>query len=147
MPARYYICPVVNVEIAPGSGEFARVPKVMTFPTARTGAAVADSATWALVAVEASAAQHAVIEADPQCVDVFERLSDLAGETNRAGLVAWLKSRTIGSVSAAVRTRIRNRLTAAGISITGLTNASTFYEVVRRVLAFHEPAAMLENLG
>ena len=129
------------------SGDFARVPKVMTYSTLRTGAAVKDGAIWALVLVEANAVQLLAIDADTQCVDIFERLSDASNAVTRADLIAWLKLRTLASVSSAVRTRIRNRLTAVGISVAGLTTASTFYDVIQRVLTFHAVDAKIEDLG
>lgn len=144
---RYFICPVDLVEASPGSGDFYRIPRVMTYPTIRTSAAVKPAATWALVAVQASAAQFAVIDGDPQCVDIFEKLSDLAGETDRAGIVAWLKSRTVGDVNTTVRTRIRNRLTAMGVDVTSLTLASTFFDVLKLVFDFHCPGQNLEDMG
>lgn len=144
---RYYVCPVDSVEIAPGSGEFYRRPRVMSYPTVRTAAAVKPGATWALVVVQATAAQFSAIDADSTCVDVLEKLSDLSGATDRAGIVAWLKSRSVGSVSAAVRTRVRNRLTAMGIDVSSLTNASTFFDVLKLAFDSQCPGQNLEDMG
>ena len=144
---RYFICPIDDVEASPGSNDFYRIPRVMTYPTRRTAAATSIGHNWALVVVDASAAQLAAIDADASCVDVLEKLSDLAGETDRAGIVAWAKSQTVGSVSATVRTKIRNRLIAAGVAVSSLTNASTFFDVLKLVFDVHCPDNRLEDLG
>jgi hypothetical protein len=141
MAVRYYICPVI------GDGTSANPyrPKVRNYPTIETSAAI-DFAlrNWCLVRVLAN--DFTAIDADAECVDLFERLSDVSGATTKSEIVSWLKAHTVGDVPAAARNRIQDRLTAIGVSTTGITLQTTLWEVVIRIYRTLEPVNRLEDM-
>ena len=139
MAQRYYICPVV---VDPRDAQN-NLLKTMLYPHRSCSAVSAVGRNWGLVRVDAD--DFAAIDADPQCVDILEKLSDISGATTRAEIIAWLRSRTVANVPAAARTRIRNRLTAVGVGTTGITLETTLLDVVRLVHASHGPGR-LEDL-
>lgn len=154
MPIRYYICPVVS-EIGITGGLEQR-PKILQYCTRltpgmeqsysiltdQTGTSVKP---WCIAKVKADLAHFDAIDADPECIDLLEKLPDAAGET-RQEIIAWLKSHTVGEIPTVRRNRIRNRLTALGIDTSSITLASTFFDVVRLVFRAHEPSNLLEDL-
>lgn len=141
MPVRYYICPVI------GSGTDADPyrAKVTNYPTTETSSAIdIGIRNWCLVRVKAD--DFTEIDADPECVDVLERLSDISGATTRQELAAWLKSKTVGEFPNPVRNRINNRLTAIGVSTVGITNQTTLWDVLHRVFSVFYPNARMEDM-
>lgn len=141
MSIRYYICPVIGT----GTTLDSYRPKVLNYPTIETSAAIdINIRNWCLVRVKAD--DFTAIDADPECVDILERLSDVSGANTRQELAAWLKSRTVADVPAAARNRIQNRLTAIGVSTTGITLQTTLWDVVLRVYRTFEPVNRMEDM-
>lgn len=146
---RYYICPVVGV----GSDADPQRPKVANYSTAvnpiNVSAAILTDAlgkparTWCLARVQG--ADLSAIDADAQCVDILEKLPDAAGDT-RAEIVAWLKSKTVADVPPPARSRINARLVDAGVDTSGITLATTLFQVVVLLFRQHEPVNALEDL-
>lgn len=146
---RYYICPVVGT----GTESDPQRPKVVDYSTPSVPFEV--SATiltgpdgravkpWCLARVRG--ADLSAIDADPQCVDILERLADAAGE-KRGEIINWLKSRTVGSIPAARRNRINARLNNIGVDTTGITLNSTLFDVLLLVFRTHEAFNSLEDL-
>jgi hypothetical protein len=93
------------------------------------------------------ASSFSEMDADAQCVDLLEKLSDAANATNRAELLAWLRSTAIRDIPAAARTRIQARLEARGISTAGLVLATPLLEVIQRVFEYHSPGQDIREFG
>ena len=141
MATRYYICPIVGT----GTETDTYRAKVVDYPHIETSSAIdAGVRSWCLVRVKAD--DFTAINADPQCVDVLERLSDVSGANTRQEIAAWLKSRTVGDVPAAARNRIQNRLTTLGVSTTGITLQTTLWDVLLRVYRTIEPVNQMEDV-
>lgn len=148
MPIRYYICPVVGT----GTGQDPQRPKVADYHKVSApihySAAIATGPTgltvkpWCIARVEG--VDLTAIEADPQCVDIFEKLTNAVG--TRAEVISWLKTHAVADVPAAMRTRISTRLSALGIDTTGITLTTTLWDVVVIVFREHEPFNSLEDL-
>ena len=116
MAKRFYLCPVV------GDGTYGNPyrPKVADYPVSWSGvmptnAAGKPTAAWALVRV--AAANHVAVMADPQ-IDALPNL-DLDGK--------------VASLSAAVKTALRTRLTALGIATDVLDRADGYRDLVRAI--------------
>lgn len=141
MPIRYYVCPIVGA----GSSLDPYRPMVSNYPTIETSAAIDFNVrNWCLVRVRAD--DFTAIDADPECVDIMERLSDVSGAKTRQELSTWLKSRTVADVPPAARNRIQNRLTAIGVPTTGITLQTTLWELLMRVYRVLEPNNRMEDM-
>lgn len=139
MPIRYYICPVVQ------NGNGVYEAKVLQYPTIETSAEINPLLrNWCLVRVKAN--DFTAIDADTQCVDVLERLSDISGANTRQELEAWLKLKKVGDYSAAIRNRIQNRLTAVGVPTDGITLQTTLWDVLLRVYRVFNPSNRMEDM-
>lgn len=141
MAVRYYICPVIG----DGSAANPYRPKATNYPSIETSAAINfPTRNWCIVRVRAN--DFTSIDADAECVDVLEKLSDVSNATTKQELFAWLKSHTVGDVPAAARSRINNRLTAIGVSTTGITLQTPLWDVLMRVFRAVEPVNEMENM-
>lgn len=97
--------------------------------------------TWVLCFVEGD--DLSPMDADGQIIDILEQLTDGVFAT-RAELIAWMRATPFASLASNVRNRIRNRLSNAGIDITGI-DTDNLAQVVERALHVHEPNAVLEQ--
>jgi hypothetical protein len=141
MPVRYYICPIVGT----GTSTDSYRAKAADYPHIETSAAINIGVrSWCLVRVKAN--DFTAINADAECVDVLESLSDVSGANTRQEIAAWLKSHTVGDVPAAARTRVQNRLTAIGVSTAGITLQTTLWDVLLRVYRTIEPVNRMEDM-
>lgn len=141
MPTRYYICPVVGSGVI---GDTYRA-KALDYPTLETSSAINIALkSWCLVRVKAN--DFTAIDADAECVDIFERLSDVSGANTKPEIIAWLKSKNVGDYPAAVRNRIQNRLTAIGVDTTGITLQTSLWDVMLRIFRVFEPTNSMENM-
>ena len=139
MAHRYYVCPIVQDP----SDVSNKIAKVMLYPHVATSGVNQLGTNWCLIRVEASS--FAAIDADPECRDVFEALAD-ASNTSKANLIAWLKTNTLGSLQAPRRNSIQNRLTTLGVDLTGISNASSLWDVVVRAHRLHVGHDRLEDI-
>lgn len=118
-----------------------RRPRAALYPGAW---AVADSgAAWCIAYVDAD--DFTLMDADPQCNDLFEGRLDGNAPTF-AALRAFLSSVAVGDVPAAARTRIQNRLTTRGVDLTGMTLATPIANLVERAIRFHCADGSLDEL-
>ena len=138
MKHRYYICPIVGT----GTDTDLIRAKIIDHRPKNTSAAIGGK-TWALVRVDTD--DYTAIDADADCIDVLEKITDIAGIT-KSEIVTWLKARTVADVPAAMRNRINNRLTAIGVSATGITLSTPLWEVLVRVFRAIEPINRLEDM-
>ena len=95
--------------------------------------------------VRVEGADLTAIDADAQCVDVLEKLTDVAG-SSRSEVVVWLKTHTVADVPAAARNRINTRLQNVGIDTSGITLATTLYQVIELVFRQHVPSGSLDDM-
>lgn len=138
---RYYICPVIGT----GVGGDPYRPKAFNYPSVESSAAIdIGIRNWCLVRVKAD--DFTAINADTECVDVLERLSDVSGANSRQELEVWLKSKAVGEFPNPVRNRISSRLTAIGVSIVGINNQTTLWNVLLRVFRVLEPNNKMEDM-
>lgn len=131
MAYRWYICPVVTVEITDGDGTIDRVraPKVYSHIEPGRGkryqhSSAIDVGDWSASIVKAT--DWTPIDADSQCVNVlgrtFDAIDDLLNATPRQLGVTQNQFNSI-------LTRLANR----GVDTTGLTRDSTFETILDRL--------------
>lgn len=125
MPIRYYLCQVVQN----GAGVYEA--KVLRYPTIETSAEISPTTkNWCLVRVKAN--DFTAIDADPQCTDILEGISDASNANTRQELVDWLKQRKVGEYSPGVINRIRGRLNVVGVPTQGITDQTSLWEIIER---------------
>lgn len=145
---RYYVCPIVGTGLP---GDSYR-PKVQDYPHRSTAPAILDDGTgkpaktWCIVKVEAD--DFTAIDADPECEDILEKITDALGvNATKAQIISWLKTHTVRDLSATRRNRIDSRLTRLGIDTSGITLNTTLWDVVLLVFRAQEPVNNLQDLG
>ena len=132
---RYYICPVDSVQVIPL--HFQRQSRIEVIARANAlqiNTNMAHTADYAWCLVFADAADFTLIDADPECVEVWDKLGDALAAHSKTQIVTWLKNNTIGSINATRRNKIQNYLTGKGVDLTGLTLTSTLFEVAQRLM-------------
>jgi len=97
--------------------------------------------TWCIVKAEFS--DWTAVDADTTNLFSFFG-SKLDGQTP-AQINNFLKTTTVGDLTAQQRTNAQNKLTSLGVDTTGVTLSTTLFEVLRRVLNTMHPTADMEN--
>mgnify|MGYP001573658722 CR=1 FL=1 len=137
MPVRLVICPIIGTgteddpyraKVADYGGHHA-----CAIPTGPLGAPMK---SWCLAAI--NAADLTAVDANPDIRDVVEGFAD-GFNGSRAALRTFLSTHTVGDVPALKRAAINARLTALGVDTTGLTLASTLWDVIQRIKDVLEP--------
>lgn len=132
---RYYLCPLDFRVLDGGEGAF--VPRVDQYAgTWRIAAPPHDYArgipakNWALAVVDADAATHLKIAADPDIT----------------ALPALARAESTGKLATAARNRLIDALTARGEDVRAVTEAGTFGQLVDGIARRLEPAFDLDVL-
>jgi len=142
---RYYICPIVGTGV---DGDPYRA-KISQYPHRSTSAAIlslgngAPSKTWAIVRVEAD--DWTAIDADGQCIDIFDKLTDLTGD-DKLLVLEDLKTRLFSDLPPPARNRITNTLNQNGIDTSSIGSTTTLYDVLMLVFRDQEPVGRIEAM-
>lgn len=139
MPIRYYISRIVQ------NGGGVWEAKVLQYPTQETSAEIDPNArNWCLVRVKA--VDFTQIDADPQCTDILEGISDASGANTRQELADWLKQRRAGEYSPAQINRIKGRLNSVGVNTDTITDQTTLWEIIERPFRVFNQTARMEDM-
>lgn len=136
MPIRYYLCQVVQ------SGAGVYEAKVLRYPTIETSAAIEPTTrNWCLVRVKAN--NFTAIDADPQCTDILEGISDASNANTRQELADWLKQRRAGDYPVGQINRIKGRLNSVAVNTDTINDQTTLWEIIERPYrVFNHPGRM-----
>lgn len=140
---RYLVCDIV---LDAEGGRIARVAKTTNGVHDYAGvkgtlrASNVNGKTWCLVKV--SATDWTAIDDDTNMFSFFGNRLD---SQTLAQIKNFLKTTLVGDLTTQQKTNAQNKLTTLGVDTTGITNATTLFEVLRRVLVAINPQADMES--
>lgn len=139
MPMRYYISRIVQ------NGGGVWEAKVLQYPTQETSAEIDPNArNWCLVRVKA--ADFTAIDADPQCTDILEGISDVANANTKQELADWLKSQRAGDYPVGQINRIKGRLNSVAVNTDTINDQTTLWEIIQRPYRVFNPSGRMEDM-
>lgn len=139
---RWIVCPVID-ESNPDGGTI-RYPKIARMTDPGTGffyrfsAALVDGKPRCVCFVRGR--DFTPIDADAECIDPFENVNYEDADNRLLATPAslgWTPAR---------QTRLRNRLIAWGVDVTGITSDTPLWQVLRRVMQTIHPSCQPQGM-
>ena len=146
MPVRYYIVTATYLRTY-ADGTTSIEPVISKYEGASTlrywSAMGYSGKTWLLVFAQGP--DLSAIDADPDCIDLFEKYADAVATGDDAK--ALLKQRTFGDLPVAFRNRAKQRLTDRGIDVSDIAKTTPLWQAIMRLLRAHDVNCDTEAFG